>query len=104
MSLAPQSSTPLSPAPLAAWRLHDAKAKFSAIVDSAMRGTPQFVTRRGQDAVVVLAKQDYDALRQLGSAHSPNFIDHLLGIPKNAISEEQGFERLNPVLREVDFQ
>lgn len=104
MSLAPQSSAPLSPAPLAAWRLHDAKAKFSAIVDSAMRGTPQFVTRRGQDAVVVLAKQDYDALRQLGSAHSPNFIDHLLGIPKNAISDEQGFERLNPVLREVDFQ
>ena len=104
MSLTVQSFVPFSPAPLTAWRLHDAKAKFSAIVDSAIRGTPQFVTRRGQDAVVVLAKQDYDALRQLGAAAPPSFIEHLLSIPKNTADTEQTFERLNPVLREVNFQ
>jgi antitoxin Phd len=37
------------------WRLQDAKAQFSALVDNAMRGVPQHVMRSGKRAVVVLS-------------------------------------------------
>ena len=36
------------------WTLQDAKNRFSAVVDAAMAGQPQQVTRRGKPAVVVL--------------------------------------------------
>jgi prevent-host-death family protein len=45
-----------------AWRLQDAKSQFSALVDNALRGVPQHVTRRGKQAVVVLSEQDFEAL------------------------------------------
>ena len=39
---------------MAQWALQDAKNRFSALVDAALRGEPQTVTRRGAPAVVVL--------------------------------------------------
>ena len=36
------------------WKLQDAKNKFSAVVDAAIAGEPQHVTRRGKPAVVVV--------------------------------------------------
>jgi prevent-host-death family protein len=36
------------------WSLQDAKNSFSAVVDAALKGTPQTVTKRGKPAVVVL--------------------------------------------------
>jgi prevent-host-death family protein len=104
MSLALHALTPANPLPPALWRLQDAKAKFSSVVDNAMRGTPQFVTRRGQDAVVVLAKQDYDALQMRGATSAPSFLDHLLRIPKSPTDDDSfGFERQNLAMREVNF-
>ena len=44
------------------WPLQDAKNKFSALVNAALAGEPQRVTRRGQPAVVVLAAEKYDRL------------------------------------------
>jgi len=44
-----------------AWRLADAKNRFSEVVNRALTGTPQVVLRR-RDAVVVLARRDYDKL------------------------------------------
>lgn len=75
----------IEPHPTAPWRLQDAKAKFSALVDNAMRGVPQHVTRSGKRAVVVLSEQDFEALqrRAAGNAHAPpSLIAHLLAIPK----------------------
>ena len=37
------------------WSLQDAKNRFSAVVDAAIAGAPQEVTRRGKPAVVVLS-------------------------------------------------
>ena len=42
------------------WPLQDAKNKFSALVNAALAGEPQQVTRRGQPAVVVLATEEYE--------------------------------------------
>jgi len=44
------------------WQLQEAKNKFSEVVEQALHDGPQFVTRRGQDAVVVLSAKDYRRL------------------------------------------
>ena len=41
------------------WQLQDAKSKFSQLVDNAMHNKPQFVTKHGNNAVVVLSFEDY---------------------------------------------
>lgn len=47
----------------ARWRLQDAKAQFSEVVRRARNHEPQRVTVHGQDAVVVIAAEDYDRMR-----------------------------------------
>lgn len=91
----------------AAWRLQDAKAQFSALVDGALRGVPQHVTRRGKQAVVVLSEEDFEALQRSAAnavsnkAKPVSLIDHLLAIPKAAQNIET--ERLDVQPRTIDF-
>lgn len=44
------------------WQLQDAKSKFSQLVDNAMHNNPQFVTKHGNNAVVILSFEDYKKL------------------------------------------
>ena len=90
----------------APWRLQDAKAQFSALVDNAMRGVPQHVTRSGKRAVVVLSELDFEALQRsaAGRANVPlSFIEHLLAIPKILVSDLPDGPRLEAQPREIDF-
>ncbi len=64
------------------WQLHDAKNRFGAVVDAALAGEPQQVTRRGKPAVVVLAVAEYERLCRDQPDRTPNFVEHLLAIPK----------------------
>jgi len=41
------------------WQLQDAKSKFSQVVENAMSDEPQFVTKHGNNAVVVLSFETY---------------------------------------------
>ncbi|MEE9397161.1 MAG: type II toxin-antitoxin system Phd/YefM family antitoxin [Methylococcales bacterium] len=41
------------------WQLQDAKSKFSQLVENAMLSEPQFVTKHGNNAVVILSFEDY---------------------------------------------
>lgn len=41
------------------WQLQDAKSKFSQLVDSAIHHRPQFVTKHGNNAVVIISFEDY---------------------------------------------
>ncbi len=41
------------------WQLQDAKSKFSMLVEKALHHEPQFVTRHGSDAVVIVSFDDY---------------------------------------------
>jgi antitoxin Phd len=93
-----------------AWRLQDAKAQFSALVDGALRGVPQHVTRRGKQAVVVLSEQDFEALQRsaanaVGRSAKPlSLIDHLLAIPKSPeASQTFQADRLDVQPRDIDF-
>ena len=57
------SRHPSAPAAtLPAWKLEDAKSRFSEVVRLARERGPQRVTVRGQDAVVVLSAADYARL------------------------------------------
>jgi antitoxin Phd len=47
---------------VAGWKLEDAKNRFSELVRRALAHGPQWVTRNGRDAVVVLSVQDYERL------------------------------------------
>jgi len=41
------------------WQLQDAKSKFSRLVENAMGNEPQFVTKYGNNAVVILSYEEY---------------------------------------------
>jgi antitoxin Phd len=97
-----------------AWRLQDAKSQFSALVDNALRGVPQHVTRRGKQAVVVLSEQDFEALQRGAAnraARPASFIDHLLAMPvepakglsKSPARKVAGGTRLDLRPREIDW-
>lgn len=81
------------------WPLQDAKNRFSAVVEAALSGNPQRVTRRGVPAVVVLAVNEYERLRHMEKAAAPSFADQLLAIPQ----EGEEFERLRLPARPIDF-
>ena len=79
-----------------AWRLQDAKAQFSEVVNNALRGVPQHVTKHGKRAVVVVSEQEFEAL-QRGAARGvskraaapANLVEHFLAMPKGAKAKTQ---------------
>ena len=71
------------------WTLQDARNKFSAVVEAALAGTPQQVTRRGKPAIVVLSTTEYERLRRMEKAAVPGLADLLLEMP-------QGGESIDP--------
>ena len=72
------------------WPLQDAKNKFSALVNAALAGEPQRVTRRGEPVVVVLAAEEYERLCRLQKADAPTLGALLLEIPQ----DDEEFDRL----------
>ena len=60
-----------------AWKLQDAKARFSEVVERALHDGPQVVTRHGQNAVVIVAYRDF-----VGAEPAQDFKDFLLSIPR----------------------
>ena len=83
---------------MAEWHLQDAKNRFSAVVEAALGGEPQRVTRRGRPAVVVLAVEEYERLRLVERAKAPSLADLMLAMPQ----DDEEFERLPIVLRPLD--
>jgi antitoxin Phd len=47
---------------MSSWPLQDAKARLSELIKRAQTAGPQEVSVRGEPAVVVIAKTDYDRL------------------------------------------
>ncbi len=79
------------------WKLQDAKAKFSKIVDDALKIGPQFVTRRGRKAVVVISAEEYENL----VSNKPSFKEFLLSCPK--MGEEFDIKRQQDLPRSIEF-
>lgn len=88
------------------WSLQDAKNKFSAVVEAARKGEPQHVTKRGVEAVVVLAADEYERLAKLDVKPAKTFVEHLLDFPKLPEGMEDIFDKREPMLlemRDIDF-
>jgi len=77
--------------------LQDAKARFSALVDAALAGRPQEVSRRGKPAVVIVSSSEYRRLVREAQAKRPGFVDHLLDFPG------EDFDRAEVRPRDVDL-
>jgi len=59
------------------WQLQEAKQRFSEVVRRALEDGPQVVTRRGEEAVVVVSAKEYARLR----GDRPDFAAFLLAAP-----------------------
>jgi antitoxin Phd len=57
------------PMPKTSWQLQDAKARFSDVFSRARSEGPQFITRRGKEAVVMMSEEQYQRLA--GKARQP---------------------------------
>jgi len=79
------------------WTVQDAKNKFSAVVDAALAGTPQEVTRRGKPAVVILSADEYHRLLEDAVRSRASFADHLMAFPGGE------FPRMEAKPRDVSF-
>jgi prevent-host-death family protein len=60
------------------WQLQEAKSRFSEVVDLTLKEGPQLVTRRGEEAVVILAANEYRRL----SGQTTNLMDCLISAPR----------------------
>lgn len=60
---------------MSSWQLQDAKARFSEFLNAALKKGPQTVTRRGMDAAVLVAIEEW---RQLQYAARPGLKELLL--------------------------
>ena len=76
----PQPSRPQLPA----WKLEDAKARFSEVVRRARTEGPQRVTVRGKDAVVVIAVEAFEKLLPPAKPRQ-NLVAFLQGLGIDAI-------------------
>ena len=86
----------------AQWQLQTAKAQLSELVEAALRGEPQRITRRGRDAVMVLSEQAYVALKSSAKMDAPDFVAHLLAMPRErAVRSEPAATRTKLVMRDV---
>ncbi|MBF0287363.1 MAG: type II toxin-antitoxin system Phd/YefM family antitoxin [SAR324 cluster bacterium] len=81
----------------ATWKLQDAKAQFSKVVENALERGPQYVTKRGAKAVVVLSTQEYEEL----TSNKLSFKEFLLSCPK--VEEDFEFERQKDYPRSIEL-
>ena len=75
------------------WQLQEAKSRFSEVVELSLSEGPQLVTRRGQDAVVILAAREYRRL-----SGGPALLDLLLHAPRG---EPLQLERSGEAIRDI---
>ncbi len=79
------------------WKLQDAKSQFSKVVENALKKGPQYVSRRGVEAVVVVSARDYEAL----ISAKPSFKEFLLSCPK--MDEDFELERRKDCPRSIEL-
>ena len=77
------------------WSLQAAKNSFSAVVAAALDGRPQYVTKRGRTAVVVVSATDYARLTAASGARR-SFVEHLLDQPDGPEAPETPRAEVTP--------
>ena len=78
------------------WPVHEAKSRFSELIERAQSEGPQLIRRHGKDRAVVLSMADYEKLE----AAKPDFKAYLLSGPKVEALE---IERDSDLGRDVEL-
>ncbi len=78
------------------WQLQEAKSRFSEVVDLTLKEGPQMVTKHGEEAVVIMAAQEYHRL----NGQIPNLIDCLLNAPRG---RARVIDRSDEAIRDSDL-
>ena len=73
--------------------LHDAKNRFSAVVEAALAGRPQEVSRRGKPAVVVVSAEEYRRLVAAAQGRRESFAEHLTAFPDGTVPRAEARPR-----------
>ncbi|HTS12910.1 MAG TPA: type II toxin-antitoxin system Phd/YefM family antitoxin [Candidatus Limnocylindrales bacterium] len=73
-----KAGAPASPQPQ--WQLQTAKAQFSEVFRRARAQGPQWVTRQGKEAVVILPAEEFERL-QMRSAQPENLVEFFAESP-----------------------
>jgi prevent-host-death family protein len=79
------------------WKLQDAKSQFSKVVKDAITGGPQYITRRGIEAVVVVSVKEYERL----ISNTLSFKEFLLSCPQ--MGEDFEIERQKDYPRSIEL-
>jgi antitoxin Phd len=66
------------------WQLQEAKARLSAVVKSSLEEGPQEISVRGEPAVVVVARAEYERLK----GRKPSFVEFLRRSPLVGVEVE----------------
>jgi antitoxin Phd len=76
----------------ARWALQDAKNRLSEVVDAALGGEPQVVTRRGVETAVLISHAEFERMSGQAAGARPSLSEHLLALP--ASEDEDSFDRI----------
>lgn len=68
------------------WQLQEAKARLSAVVDSAQNEGPQRITRHGHPAAVVVSEADF---QRLNAHDGTSLVDFLASLPLGDLDIER---------------
>lgn len=79
------------------WKLQDAKARLSEVVKDAKTLGPQTITLRGQAAVIVMSKEEYDKLVN----PKPSFVDFMRHSPLAKMQLD--IKRDDSLTRDIDL-
>lgn len=81
------------------WQLQEAKSKFSHIVEKACNDGPQFVTKHGDNAVVVISYDDYQRM----ALPKNSLVDFLRCSPFAGDTETEEFARDKDKPRDMEL-
>jgi prevent-host-death family protein len=72
--------------------LHEARSKLSKLIDRALGGEPQRVTRHGKEAVVIVAEADWEA-RPKSAASLADLFVKTIGADSESFTDRVGRQK-----------
>jgi prevent-host-death family protein len=78
------------------WPLLEAKNKLTQLIISAQQGEPQYITKRGQEAAVLISIKEYERMHQPAKP----FNEFLVAAP---LLDNREIERIPASLRDIQL-
>lgn len=79
------------------WQVQDAKARFSALLDAALKKGPQIVTRRGIKTAVLVPIEEWNRLQRAARPGLKALLLSPQGRSENLVPERGGLRRRPPM-------